>query len=109
MLTLLGHIPNASGTYTVQYAVNVTTYLSDMRLQINCINHVELATNYSSLVLHLRNHGGTSDLVSLDLLSSDTLSYSLASAGTYRFDYYIEYTPKTASTNTILLDVYVIQ
>jgi hypothetical protein len=100
---------NASGTYTVQFAVNVTTCLDNMKLQISCFNHNELASNYTSLVLRLRNHGQGTNLASLDLLSSNTLSYTLASAGKYEFDYYIEYTPKTASTNTILLDVYVVQ
>jgi hypothetical protein len=100
---------NASDTYTVDYAVNVTTYLSSMQLQIKCTNYNALATNYSTLFLRLRNHGNTTDLAYLDLLSSGTLYYTLASAKTYEFDYYIEYTPKTASTNTILLEVYVVQ
>jgi hypothetical protein len=100
---------NASGTYTVEYAVNVTTYLPSMQLQIKCFNYDALVANYTRLVLRLREHGNETNLASLDLLSSGTLYYTLASAKTYEFDYYIEYTPKTASTNTILLDVYVVQ
>jgi hypothetical protein len=90
------------GNYTVPYALNVTTRTANLKLWINQTEtqRSSISSNYAVFVLHLRTANTTTDVLVLDM-TKDTYAYVvLTSAGTYQYDYFIEYCPTTAGNYT---------
>jgi len=94
--TTPGAFVNVSGSHIVSYGINVTTAQPNLKLWINQTEtqRASLAQNYTMLVMHVRPHGQTMDILAVDLLTQTSAYALLMSADTYQFDLVFDYTPK---------------
>jgi len=106
-IELPGAFVNVSGSHIVSYGINITTAQPNLKLWINQTEtqRASLAQNYTTLVMHVRPHGQTTDILAVDLLTQTSAYTVLMSVDIYQFDLVFDYTPKRESVNIITLDV----
>ncbi len=95
---------NTPGTNTKARALNITTYINDAVIFVNSTNWQNLMGMYSQLTLHIRDTGTTNDRLVKNLLTYSA-TFSIQNPGSYSFDYYIEYTAKSAGSASIELSI----
>jgi hypothetical protein len=101
--TLPDGIVNMEDAYVANGALVITTHAPDTLVQIQCANFEDLQEQYCTLNLDVSLNGNPGEF--LNLLTNDIMQFTIATPGTYAYDYSFSYTPCAEGDNIILLDV----